>query len=241
MIDVRQEVRRTVVVVPVHNEELLLDTCLTALSGAAAQLEQTGVDTELVVVLDSCTDSSEDIAVTWADKIGLTVVRVDRRNVGAARAAGFFSARSSSRRTPLSDVWFATTDADSAVSPTWLASQLAHAGRGADVVAGTVLPDLESASPALALAYDSGYRHRPGHRHVHGANLGLRASAYWSVGGFGALTTAEDVDLVRRLEHAAVPVLYASDSPVRTSSRTEGRAPDGFAGHLRGLELAIAQ
>jgi glycosyltransferase involved in cell wall biosynthesis len=237
VIDVQPEVRRVVVVVPVHNEELLLDACLSALGHAC---EGVGVETHVIVVLDSCTDSSLDIAQTWSDKIDATVVTVDRRNVGAARAAGFLAAFRDAGISSYSDVWFATTDADSEVGGNWLSTQLAHARRGARVVAGTVTPDSDTVSPALALAYNSGYRHRPGHRHVHGTNLGFRADAYWSVGGFGALATAEDVDLVSRLEHAGIDVLYASDGPVRTSSRRVGRAPDGFAGHLLDLELAIA-
>ena len=242
VIDVRPEIRRVVVVVPVHNEELLLDACLSALGQACERVgvETQVVETRVIVVLDSCTDSSLDIARTWSETIDASVVSVDRRNVGAARAAGFLAAFRDARVSSYSDVWFATTDADSEVGGNWLSSQLAHARRGARVVAGTVTPDSEGVSPALALAYNSGYRHQPGHRHVHGANLGFRADAYWSVGGFGALATAEDVDLVGRLEHAGIDVLYASDGPVRTSSRRVGRAPDGFAGHLRDLELAIA-
>ena len=37
------------------------------------------------------------------------------------------------------------------------------------------------------------------HGHVHGANLGVRADAYWRVGGFRPLHVGEDVDLVSRL------------------------------------------
>lgn len=222
--------RRVVVVVPVHNEELLLDSCLSAVVAAS---EDSGVPTELIVVLDACSDSSIDIADAWADKIGCAILPIDRRNVGAARAAGFLAAGVGT------GTWFATTDADSMVRPDWLSSQLAHARRGARVVAGTVVADLGDA--AVAAAYRAGYRNHPGHRHIHGANLGLSAEAYWSVGGFDAIETGEDVELVRRLEHAAVPVTYACDSPVTTSCRRVGRAPDGFAAHLNSLDLAVSR
>lgn len=232
--------RRAVVVVPVHNEEQLLDTSLSAVIDAA---EHAGVPTEVVVVLDACSDASVDIADAWAHKTvrahetawahspRRTVLPIARRSVGAARAAGFLAAECTS------ETWFATTDADSTVRVDWLSSQLAHARRGAHVVAGTVVADL--GNNAVASAYRSGYRNRFGHRHVHGANLGMSADAYWSVGGFRALDTGEDVDLVGRFERADVPVLFACDSPVFTSCRRIGRAPDGFAAHLAELDSAV--
>ncbi|MDJ0394609.1 glycosyltransferase [Rhodococcus sp. G-MC3] len=251
MFEAQRDISRLVVVVPVHNEELVLDACLSAVGKAA---ERTGVDTVVVTVLDSCTDSSASIAGSWAARTGGRVLAIDRRNVGAARAAGFSTAAlSTAGFSTVEDApgtWFATTDADSVVRPDWLTSQLAHARRGAAVVAGTVLPDSVGLDPVLAATYFAGYRIRPGHRHVHGANLGVRADVYWNVGGFAALRTAEDVDIVHRLEQAAYPVLYACDSPVTTSARRVGRAPDGFADHLRTLEagrsaarqeLAVAQ
>lgn len=233
--DKQAPIERAVVVVPVHNEEALLDSCLSAL---VRSCEQVDIDVDLVVVLDSCTDTSADIAATWADKVDATVLTVARRNVGAARAAGFLSATGPAGRAQ-DNTWFATTDADSTVGLEWISSHLAHAAQGAHAVAGTVVTELDS--PALTLVYDAGYRHTSGHRHVHGTNLGLRADLYWTVGGFGALTTGEDVDLVARVERAGVPVLYSCDSPVLTSSRRSGRAPDGFAAHLQDLELAIAR
>lgn len=217
--------------VPVHNEEALLGGCLEALDAARAAVGH--IDVRTIVVLDACTDSSEDISVRWASsREGCSVISIDRRNVGAARAAGFMST------VAVPGTWFATTDADSVTRPDWVSSQIAHARIGAGAVAGTVRVDLTTAPDGVAAAYRSGYRDHAGHRHVHGANLGVHADAYWSIGGFGALPTGEDVDMIRRLEAARIPVVYACDSPVSTSSRLHGRAPDGFADHLRSLDVA---
>ena len=221
-----------VVVVPVHNEEPLLSSCLSAIANA---MTQAPVPTELIIALDACTDASADIASRWAQEIGASIIELNRRNVGAARAAGFRSAAHAPR------TWFATTDADSVVRPNWLVSQLAHAHRGAHVVAGTVVAEFDPGNQALKVAYEADYRSVAGHGHVHGANLGMRADAYWCVGGFGAVASDEDVDLVRRFADATIPVLYAADAPVTTSTRFFGRAPSGFAGHLRSLHLAAAQ
>lgn len=245
MIQSSPGIGRVVVVVPVHNEEALLEDCLSALCVAvdnAAMSHDAGarapIDTRVIVVLDACVDASAEIALTRAADGSCMVVEIEAHNVGAARAQGFLAAVDTPAGGGGGDArtWFATTDADSAVRPDWLSSQLDHARRGAQVVAGTVRVDLDTAAAAV---YHSGYRHRPGHRHIHGANLGIRSDAYWSVGGFDAVESDEDVGLIHRLEQAAIPVVYACDSPVLTSPRRIGRAPDGFAGHLRSIELAV--
>lgn len=235
-------IRQIVVVVPVHNEEDLLQQALTSLARSRASVED--VEVRTIVVLDACSDHSATIAAEWAAHTGeSSVISVDFRNVGSSRAAGFRAAeeRSSGLSGPnLHETWYATTDADSTVRPDWLASHLRHAQLGAQAVAGTVRVDLDATS-GLEHAYRSGYRNHVGHRHVHGANLALRADVYRAVGGFGSLPTGEDVDLIRRVESISIPVLYACDSPVSTSNRRAGRAPDGFAGHLRTLEAALTQ
>src|SRR5256885_640680 len=94
----------------------------------------------------------------------------------------------------------AFTDADTTVSPSWLADQLALQ---ADVVCGTVaVPDWSAHGAHAGAAqrhFESTYMDRDGHRHVHGANLGISAWHYRNVGGFEARRCGEDQDLVDRL------------------------------------------
>ncbi|ERK72928.1 hypothetical protein N136_00718, partial [Leifsonia aquatica ATCC 14665] len=71
--------------------------------------------------------------------------------------------------------------------------------------------------------------------HVHGANLGVRASAYAEAGGVLPLVVGEDVDLVARVRASGRPVVESEQHPVLTSARLDGRAPDGYAAHLRAL------
>jgi hypothetical protein len=40
------------------------------------------------------------------------------------------------------------------------------------------------------------------HHHIHGANMGFQSQHYWRVGGFAALASGEDVDLVDRFRAA---------------------------------------
>jgi hypothetical protein len=74
-----------------------------------------------------------------------------------------------------------------------------------------------------------------GHDHIHGANMGFRADAYWDVGGFRALPSDEDVELVTRFSAHGLFIHRDAELSVITSARPEGRAPRGFAGHLRSV------
>ena len=71
---------------------------------------------------------------------------------------------------------------------------------------------------------------------MHGANLGVRASAYHRAGGWPDLRAHEDVHLTRAILGAAFArVTTTSINPVRTSARLQSRAPAGLAGDLRRL------
>ena len=71
---------------------------------------------------------------------------------------------------------------------------------------------------------------------MHGANLGIRGDAYLALGGWPALPTGEDAELVRRATAAGhVRIARSAAIPVVTSTRRAGRAPQGFSGYLRDL------
>jgi len=106
-------------------------------------------------------------------------------------------------------------------------------------VAGTVtVVDWTGHPPEVPSLYRRLYgspRTTPVHDHVHGANLGIRASAYLAAGGFAAVRCREDHDLLRALQAMGRPVVRTWAEPVVTSARTHGRAPGGFADFLRRL------
>ena len=246
------------VVIPAHDEQDLLAGCLDALEDCIAA---TPVPVTVTVVLDSCRDATEEIARGRA-----RIVRTSARNVGIARARGFDSlrrpssssltTRTSSTSSPLppgptappgaaaspSRRWYATTDADSRVPRTWLTDQLAVARSGTDVVAGLIaVDDWSDWTPATRLSYLEGYHPGPGHRHIHGANIGISARAYRQLGGFDPLPVHEDVQLVRRAQAAGLTVAWSTAAPVMTSARRTARAPGGFAGHLAATECATRE
>jgi glycosyltransferase involved in cell wall biosynthesis len=222
-------VERVGVVVPVHNEEHRLASCLDALGVAAASVP---VEVSVIVVLDACTDRSPAITRRFIGR-GVDGIALDVRSVGRARAAGMAELL---RRHGESGTWLATTDADSTVPPNWLAAQLRYARLGTSVVAGTVaVDDWEDRSADVRIRASRAYDAVP-HRHVHGANLSFSASAYLLAGGFPLITCHEDVRLVEAFQRNGENITWATDLAVTTSARRNARAPEGFAGYLSSLE-----
>jgi glycosyltransferase involved in cell wall biosynthesis len=221
------------VIVPVHDEQHTLAACLSAIDRSVACLrraEREPLPVRVIVVLDACRDGSA--AVVDRHPSAEALVCTEAR-VGAARAVGVAHLLASSEAAP-DQLWLANTDADSTVPSDWLVAMVRAARSGADLVLGTVVPEPSPASAAWAAANPA----RDGHPYVHGANLGVRASAYLELGGFAPVRTGEDVGLAARAVLARLPIARIATIPVRTSARTTGRAPAGFADYLAGLAPA---
>lgn len=216
------------VVIPAHNEARRLGHCLRAVKRAALEAERTGRTVQILVVLDRCNDASAAIAF----RHGVATLAVDAGNVGIARRTG------AAWMLERGAQWLAFTDADSRVPAHWLLSQLQFA---ADAVCGTVHVERWQPwqSAALRQHYRSRYEAREGHRHVHGANLGVCAQAYERAGGFAPLPAHEDVHLVRALEASGAQIVWTARHSVATSSRRDSRAREGFGDYLASLEGSV--
>jgi cellulose synthase/poly-beta-1,6-N-acetylglucosamine synthase-like glycosyltransferase len=225
-------IRSVGVIVPAHNEQSLLPSCLAALHRAAQALG--GMPVHLVVVADACRDRTAQAARHG----GAAVIPVSARCVGAARAAGMREALRRARPADPADIWLATTDADTVVPPDWLRRQVTCAELGWDAVAGTVrVTDWGGRRPAVRALFSQLYHSAAGpRRHVHGANLGFRASAYLAAGGFPEVPTGEDRALVAALTAAGSRVRYTRAVSVATSARPNARAPHGFSSYLARLD-----
>lgn len=211
------------VVIPAHNEELWLEACLSSVLAAAAHPSLQAEPVKVVVVLDSCSDASRAIAESFA----VTVLEVQARSVGVARAAGAQALIEAGAR------WLACTDADTTVPDDWLAAQLAH---DADAVCGVVeVDDWSLHHQQVRARYEACYTDRDGHSHIHGANLGVTSIAYLRAGGFPALACHEDVHLVRALEALGAKIAWSRSVRVSTSARLDFRAQGGFGSYLVGL------
>ncbi len=212
------------VCIPAHNEERDIDRCLASVLEAARHPGLVDEPVEVVVVLDACTDRTGERVASWP----VTQLSTQYRNVGLARAAGAQHLLVAGAR------WLAFTDADTIVSPAWLWHQLSL---DASVVCGTVgVCGWESHGAQASRAHQAflaSYQDRDGHRHVHGANLGIAAQTYRDIGGFEALACSEDQALVDRLERAGVSIAWTSLPRVQTSARPFSRVTGGFATTLR--------
>lgn len=212
------------IVIPAHNEEALLEDCLNAALLAATHELLNGEAVEVLVVLDSCTDRSLDIVSRYP----VHSLVIEARNVGEARAAGARYLLDRGAR------WISCSDADSRVAHDWLVAQLAL---GTDAVCGTVTVEAwhDSFDESAQIRYHQHYHARDGHRHIHGANLGISAEAYQRAGGFKSMTCDEDVHLVQQLERCGATIAWSHRPQVLTSARLDSRARGGFGDYLRSL------
>ena len=216
------------VVIPAHNEAELAGACVASVQAAGKAPELNGEQVIVVVVADSCTDTTSEIA----GALGAIGIVVNVCNVGIARAVGATKALEAGAR------WLAFTDADSVVARDWLAAQLRQQS---DAVCGTVaIDDWGDYGDAMRSHYALTYNDHDGHRHVHGANLGVCAIAYRRAGGFPPLRSSEDVALVDALIAVGANVTWSAAPRVVTSARRNFRAPDGFGATLLHVDAQSA-
>jgi glycosyltransferase involved in cell wall biosynthesis len=227
-------VTRILVVVPARDEESTIGACLESIAAACEAVTRRAP--EVAVRLMVVADASVDGTAALAREAGAEVVEIDAAAVGAARRAGIEQALAGRGIDELESTWVAMTDADSVVPRSWLLDQLAAASADADVVVGRVVPDGSELSRAALAAWHAVHDPLPAGGSVHGANLGVRASALVRVGGVAPMRLHEDVDLVARLRADGARIDDRRRPPVRTSGRTRGRVDGGFASYLAALE-----
>lgn len=222
-------IRAVAVVVPASNEQQTIGACLEAVCDAAARVS---CPVHIVTILDDCSDRTAEIVASFSR---VQAVSAGWRNVGRARSVG--SAVALDRAAGSTDeLLLASTDADSCVPADWLTGLVGLAAKY-ELVLGTVVPQA-GLDASVEQAWLERHELSDGHGHVHGANLAIAADAYLAIGGWSPLATGEDVDLVRRSREAGLRIHSTGRLPVRTSVRTGGRAPDGFADYLRALGSA---
>ncbi len=225
--------RHVAIIVPACDEEERIELCLRSIraSGHRLEREYPSVSCDVVVVLDRCTDQTGSLVASHGDR----TITSNAGRVGGARHLGAMDAITRTRHAGIPDhqVWLANTDADSTVPDTWLTTQFALANAGFDAVIGTVTPaGLDS---RLERIWRQRHQLADGHHHVHGANLGLRASTYVQAGGFAEVSLHEDLDLVNRVKARTTHWMTTHRTNVRTSARTQSRVEGGFASYLADL------
>jgi hypothetical protein len=142
----------------------------------------------------------------------------------------------------------ATTDADTRVAGDWLATQLELVARGAQAIGGSIELDEREAGELPAGVLDEralraseridavlargAAQQLTEHHHFSGASMALTVAAYAACGGLPPQAALEDEALARELARCDIPIHRSRAVRVRTSARTEGRAPRGLARDL---------
>ena len=219
------------VIVPAHNEELLLTRCLTSIIKACDKL--LSVTSNIILVVDSSSDNTHALGTYLLAGHGEVLI-IDKKNVGHARRYGTDYALSQWLG-PYNKCWLANTDADSFVPANWLTYQLDCAKNDIQGIAGIVdIDTFDEHEQIVQQRFSQTYLiNKDGsHPHVHGANLGIRADAYLKAGGWPLLETGEDHTLWQRLKNLYIPLKSDAHLCVTTSGRRNGKAPKGFADAL---------
>jgi glucosyl-3-phosphoglycerate synthase len=244
---------RASVVVPARDEEDLIGSCLEAL---ATQTGVTPHEYEVLLVLDRCTDETEE----RARKIGashpslrLHFLDGPGKGSGPARQVGMDAACVRLLQVDSPEGLIACTDADTVVAPDWLVAQLRAVSEGARAIGGRIeLADDGSLPESVGRrhAEEGRLRHErllsdpnptgeTQHWQFSGASMTLTAAVYTQVGGLEPLTSLEDEHLESALRHHDVPIDRLLSVRVTTSPRLEGRATRGLSHDLARIALSL--
>jgi cellulose synthase/poly-beta-1,6-N-acetylglucosamine synthase-like glycosyltransferase len=225
-----------VVAIPVRDEEERLPACLRALAQQRDQRGQPIPPTlvRIVVFANNCTDQSASLARRLGEYLSLDVRVVEASFPPAAAHAG--NARRASM--DIAEAWLEeggesggvimTTDADSQVSPNWIAENLVAFEAGAEAVLGRIdldgegkfLPEALHRRGELEDTYEGlltelswlldPLEHNPWPHHatISGASLGISRMAYCRVGRLPRVPLGEDKALIallsRRMREFAI-------------------------------------
>ncbi|HEX5852565.1 MAG TPA: glucosyl-3-phosphoglycerate synthase [Solirubrobacteraceae bacterium] len=240
---------QAIVVVPARDEAPRIAACLQALS---TQRDMTPGSYEVILILDGCRDHTLQVVqqtTRYLHQPAFHTVTLPRpQGVGRARRLGMDIACWRLMQLGREDGLIASTDADTTVAPDWLSAQLALARAGAEAIGGLIELDpteRQALAPQALTVRDQHATQRLAdaieqiagkatveHPHFSGASLALTAAAYQRCGGLPVRAALEDEALAQALTRQGIAIHRSQRVRVRTSARTEGRAPRGLAQDL---------
>jgi len=196
------------VVIPAYNERDYLEISLSSLANQSYPKDRY----EVIVVDNASTDSTALIAREW----GARVVEEPCKGVARARQTGFLAARGEI---------IASTDADTAVSPDWLA-HIDQVFRASDYTGGVYGPvywpdgkPLERWMLEYPVTLILGLSNRFGRSLWWGSNFAIRREVFLAIGGFSTdMPAGEDTDLSLRVNRY-YNIRYDPDLIAYSSSR----------------------
>jgi hypothetical protein len=241
---------RIAVAIPVHNEAELIGATLRALNE-----QRDAPPFTVVLLLNNCTDNTAEAVEAVSAELNFSIVAYDitlppelsdaawARRLVTNAACEFAGA----------DGYVLTTDADSRVDATWIATHVKRFEEGIDVVCGFVTPDLtDGPMPPLEMivrgAMEFEYSQLmaelhalvdpdpcdpwPTHIVETGANLGMRARLLATLGGIPHVCPGEDRAFVEIARRKGYLIKHEFSTNVVTSSRIRGRAEGGWSADL---------
>lgn len=238
-----------VVVIPARDEAPRIAACLHAL---ASQHDMPVNSYEVIAILDGCRDNTLGVIQQTArlhEQLAIhTVTRPHPPGVGRARRLGMGIACRRLMSLGRPEGLIASSDADTTVAGDWLSAQLALSRSGAAAIGGLIeldpterdmldphalaVRELGAATRlALAVQQTAGGA-LVEHPHFSGASLALTAAAYERCGGLPVRAALEDEALAHALAMQGIAIHRPRHVRVRTSARTDGRAPRGLAQDL---------
>lgn len=214
---------RVTVVVPAHDEEVLIERCVRSLREQVYPSELL----EVVVVADNCTDSTPDRARAAGARV---LVRNEPDARGKGRALRWAFDRLS-REGPAPDA-FIVVDADSVASPTLVACLARRFEHGAAAVQGEslLIDDGSAASAYRAAAFLLINSVRPAGRAALGLPVRLAGTgmllgrALLDVHPWNAFSSTEDLEYSLELRTAGVGVAFARGAIVRSPTAPNAAA-----------------
>ena len=177
------------VVIPAHNEEQYLGSCLAAVKKAAAAVLP--CRTEIIVVANRCTDKTAEIA----EKASAVVLQNDDKCISSIRNTGVRAAKGKI---------VVTVDADT-LMPEGTLREIRSMLRTGRYIGGGANPKFDRMSPGifcstLYVAWNLLPVMMREHAYLSGALFWFRKADFERVGGFDeSLISLEDMDFARRM------------------------------------------
>jgi Glycosyl transferase family 2 len=254
------------IILPVRDESVRIEKCLSAI---AHQVDFRRVPInpsrfEVIVLAINCRDNTAALARAFGyrhSRLVLHVLEIDfapeKSFVGFARKLLMDEACRRLLLLGRDKGIIASTDGDTCVEPTWLASILREVDAGADAVGGRVVADPGERSllhPTTELVYlrqvAYGFllaelEHRvdpdpfdqfPRHPNHNGASLAVTAATYARIGGLPDVAEEEDSALYKAILRSGARFRHSMNVRVTTSARLNGRVEHGFSAGLRQFE-----